>query len=178
MPDAQSVFSPEEREILRGLGAADIVLGQNRSMRFANGLYRTMDRQTARTISTYVAMAWPEFDTALAAFAHDWMGRVFCEHRLIGTVYLAEPGTAEVLEIGLPVLEFHGVEIAKEHDAALASSFYVAWLNSGGAVPTAQQCIGYRKPLFLGGADEIENLELCDLEVYWSLLSQTIARLR
>ncbi|MBQ6554892.1 MAG: DUF1851 domain-containing protein, partial [Firmicutes bacterium] len=30
----------------------------------------------------------------------------------------------------------------------------------------------YKVPLFLGGEDDIPNLELCDMEVYWGILSQ------
>ncbi|MEU0792390.1 T6SS immunity protein Tdi1 domain-containing protein [Amycolatopsis sp. NPDC005961] len=33
-------------------------------------------------------------------------------------------------------------------------------------------CAGYQVPLFLGGADVVENLEEFDLEVYWSLCAQ------
>ncbi|CAE6797130.1 hypothetical protein R75461_05007 [Paraburkholderia nemoris] len=39
------------------------------------------------------------------------------------------------------------------------------------------QCVGYKRPLFLGGADELHNLELTDLDVYWTLSSQMIAQL-
>ena len=34
------------------------------------------------------------------------------------------------------------------------------------------QCAGYKVPLFLGGEDSIHNLELSDIEVYWSLMAQ------
>jgi Domain of unknown function (DUF1851) len=34
------------------------------------------------------------------------------------------------------------------------------------------QCTGYKVPLFLGGKDPAENLEVIDLEVYWSLSGQ------
>jgi Domain of unknown function (DUF1851) len=34
------------------------------------------------------------------------------------------------------------------------------------------QCVGYQVPLFLGGKDSLENLEITDLDVYWSLSGQ------
>ncbi|MCP2517553.1 MAG: T6SS immunity protein Tdi1 domain-containing protein [Achromobacter mucicolens] len=36
----------------------------------------------------------------------------------------------------------------------------------------------YGIPLFLGGQDEVSNLELSDLDVYWHLLSQLIRQTR
>ncbi len=40
------------------------------------------------------------------------------------------------------------------------------------------ECVGYRKPLFLGGQDVIDNLEISDMEVYWSLCGQLLGRVR
>lgn len=52
------------------------------------------------------------------------------------------------------------------------------WLASGGLHPTYGQCIGYKVPLFLGGKDDVSNLELSDLDVYWYAISQTLAKVR
>jgi hypothetical protein len=32
--------------------------------------------------------------------------------------------------------------------------------------------VGYRVPLFLGGSDTLENLEVTDLDVYWTICGQ------
>jgi hypothetical protein len=37
-------------------------------------------------------------------------------------------------------------------------------------------CIGYKKPLFLGGVDWIENLETIDMDVYWTVTAPIIAK--
>jgi hypothetical protein len=34
------------------------------------------------------------------------------------------------------------------------------------------KCVGYKVPLFLGGEDEISNLDELDMEVYWSIIGQ------
>ncbi|SEL32732.1 T6SS immunity protein Tdi1 domain-containing protein [Streptacidiphilus jiangxiensis] len=52
-----------------------------------------------------------------------------------------------------------------------------------GANPTVgdlrfDQAIGYKQPLFLGGADAVENLELSDRGVYFSLCTQIAQQLR
>jgi type VI secretion system (T6SS) immunity protein Tdi1 len=87
-----------------------------------------------------------------------------------------EPGTGEALEIPSNIQTFHDGELIECADAALAIDFHQRWLANGGAEPAYAQCVGYRKPLFLGGTDELENLELSDLDVYWHLMGQLIAK--
>jgi hypothetical protein len=73
-----------------------------------------------------------------------------------------------------PTCTFHDDEAIRFADAALDVDLHQKWLASGGAEPGYTQCVGYRKPLFLNGADELENLELSDLEIYWHLMGQLI----
>jgi hypothetical protein len=89
-------------------------------------------------------------------------------------VLLLEPGTGQALEIRLPFPAFHDDELIEYADAALASGFFQAWSAADRqAMPLRRdQCVGYRVPLFLGGQDVVENLELSDVEVYWSICGQ------
>lgn len=59
-------------------------------------------------------------------------------------------------------------------EPALAGSFFARWaLANPELLPLdVTQCAGYKVPLFLGGKDVLENLEVIDLEVYWSLSGQ------
>ncbi len=34
------------------------------------------------------------------------------------------------------------------------------------------KCAGYKIPLFIGGNDTVDNLELSDIYVYWEICSQ------
>lgn len=92
-------------------------------------------------------------------------------------VLMFEPGTAEILEIPANIETFHDALMIENPDAALTANIYVEdWLAAGGAQPAFDQCIGYKKPLFLGGEDDISNQELIDLEVYWHIMGQVIAK--
>ena len=73
---------------------------------------------------------------------------------------------------------FHDVELIQDSDPALASNAHKECLARGGAVPAYAECIGYRVSLFLNGADEFENMELSDLNVYWHLMGQLIVKTR
>ena len=39
-----------------------------------------------------------------------------------------------------------------------------------------EDCVGYKIPLFLGGNDEISNLEITDMEIYWGICGQLITK--
>lgn len=144
----------------------------------ALGAYRRLAGAEIAAIRKDVFAVFPEFAGLVEIFGADWLGRVFATQGEGGEVLLLEPGTAEALEIPVDFDEFEASELVDNPDAALALGFYQSWREAGGAAPGPGQCIGYRKPLFLGGADDIENLELSDMSVYWSVTAQTIAQLR
>jgi hypothetical protein len=91
-------------------------------------------------------------------------------------VLLFEPGTGQALEIPCNLASFHEQELSEFKDAALAADFHAKWIRAGGAVPRYHECIGYRKPLFLRGKNTVDNLERLDLDVYWTLAGQLIAK--
>lgn len=145
---------------------------------FENGLYRLHDADSAPRIAAVVDEAFPAFAGRACAFGYDWLGRQFAidRDRLLDDqplVLLMEPGTGEALEVPLTFEAFHD-ELVDIQEAALARTFFTRWANLNPAsLPVGQdQCAGYRVPLFLGGSDTVENLELIDLEVYWSLCGQ------
>ena len=87
-------------------------------------------------------------------------------------------GDVEFTEIPADITSFHNEILVQHPQEAAFVEFYKAWLESGGAPPPHDMCIGYQRPLFLGGPDEIENLELIDLDVYWTVTAPIIAKAR
>ncbi len=143
------------------------------------GLYRIHDQQTGPIALKLIAEAFPEFAVRVCPFGYDWLGRRLAVDaaRTVGgqpRVLLIEPGTGEVLEIPLVLSTFHEEELLSYADAALAAEFFEAWsaANRGLSPLARDQCVGYKVPLFLGGQDVVENLELSNLEVYWSTCGQ------
>lgn len=146
---------------------------------FDGGLYRIHDSRTGTTALGLIADAFPEFAKRSCPFGYDWLGRQFAidSDRVVAgqpQVLLFEPGTGEVLEVPCSFSTFHEFELVESPDAALAADFFKAWSNANPhAMPLLRdQCVGYQRPLFLGGQDLVENLELSDIEVYWSLCGQ------
>lgn len=144
---------------------------------FERGLYRVLRLTDVPKVKMLVDAGFPFLARRILPFSTDWLGRVFAADagrldRGEPMVLMLEPGTGEALEIPCTIKSFHDRELIENRDAALAATFYDAWLDLGGSIPEATQCIGYRTPLFLAGKDDVSNLEVADLDVYWTLTTQ------
>lgn len=146
---------------------------------FNGGLYRVHNATTAALAQRFVGDAFPAYATRTACFGFDWLGRQFAVDHAGGVpndpaVVMFEPGTGEVLEIPVPFSRFHDEELVDFADAALAREFFDAWASMGpDSLPLPfDRCVGYRIPLFLGGRDIQENLEVIDIDVYWTITTQ------
>ena len=162
---------PELRELFAKFGGAS----------FQDGLYRIIHPAELDEWQERICSALPEFEGRITCFGFDWLGSTFAidsgrlEDGQNGVV-MFEPGTGEALEIPANLVTFHDSGLLEFGEAALAISFYEKWRASGGAAPNYDQCIGYKKPLFLGGSDEVDNLEPSDLDVYWHIIGQLIRK--
>lgn len=143
---------------------------------FAGGLYRIHTAESGAQRLKDIDAAFPEAPAHSAPYGYDWLGRQFCatEDDENATSLMFEPGTGEVLEIPVHFALIHDDELVDYSNEALASEFYASYLASGGRAPGLTQCVGYRTPLFLGGQDDLPNLELVDTDVYWHLTGQVI----
>ncbi len=79
---------------------------------------------------------------------------------------MLEPGTGEALEIPTSFVAFHNEELVDYRDAALASEFFCRWSSAQlEKLPLDHSnCVGYRTPLFLGGSDTLDDLEVVDFD--------------
>lgn len=166
-------YEPHLQELFRQFGG----------MSFNAGLYRVMNADVASAWSGPVSDAFPIEVESRTCFGFDWLGRIFALERkrlvegLPGVVML-EPGTGQALEIPCNVYTFHEAELIEYREEALAASFFKKWTSLGGETPEYLECIGYKKPLFLGGEDTVENLERSDMDVYWTVSAQLIGNAR
>jgi hypothetical protein len=150
---------------------------------FNHGLYRIIRASDVDEWNARITFGFPEYAKRITCFGYDWLGRAFATdvHRLESGhpgVLMFEPGTGEVLRVPANVQTFHDVELIQDSEPALASHAHKEWLARGGAAPAYPECVGYKVPLFLSGADEFENMELSDLDVYWHLMGQLILKTR
>lgn len=150
---------------------------------FDAGLYRVFPAGEVAGRTALATEAFPEFAGRIQCFGMDWLGRLFATDSSKGRktdpeLLLLEPGTGEALEIPVALSKFHDEELVDYADAVLAVDFYREWLAGGGMAPAMDECVGYRTPLFLGGVDDTTNLQICDVDVYWTLSAQILAQVR
>lgn len=146
---------------------------------FDGGLYRVHDDISGPRAVDLIRDAYPEYTGRVCPFGFDWLGNQMAVDygRIVEgqpQVLLFEVGTGKALRIPVSFTAFHEEEAVDNPEAALASEFFYSWSapNTDALPLRRDQCVGYRIPLFLGGQDEEQNLEITDLEVYWSLTGQ------
>ncbi|TWT78265.1 hypothetical protein Pla123a_10560 [Posidoniimonas polymericola] len=146
---------------------------------FESGLYRLHGSGDLMAWTESITAVFPRFANRLVCFAFDWLGRHFAldRKRVVDgrmQVLLLEPGAGEAMQVPADLQAFHNVELVEYRNDALASDFFSRWIDSGGAPPAYNQYVGYKVPLFLGGSDDEQNLELSDMDVYWTICGQLL----
>lgn len=181
--DVHSVTPGEQFDLPTFNNAVSELFASCAGASFGDGLYRVVKPEDVSDWNATVASAFPSFQQRITCFAFDWLGRVFAAdaRRCVNgraAVTIFEPGIGQSLATPCDVEAFHEQELIDYRDAALAEPFFLQWIASGGSGPDYSQCLGYRRPLFLGGEDSIDNLELTDLDVYWTISAQLIEKTR
>lgn len=142
---------------------------------FLNGMYRLFSINDVEKWNEITEKAFPKYKNYIVVFGYDWLGRIFAINKLNGTVLMFEPGTGEVLSIPVSFEDFHDSEIVEYHEDCLASEFFEEWyMDSNNYELQTSECVGYKVPLFLNGDDDIDNLEVSDMEVYWEIMMPLI----
>ena len=151
----------------------DSFLKQMSGRSFKEGIYRIHNYDEIKKWTKIVEDAFQKYTGHIRVFGYDWLGRQFAINIDTNTILLFEPGTGEVLDIPVDFYDFHNVEIAEYHEDSLASHFFEEWYESSKECTLLHnECAGYKVPLFLNGNDDINNLEVSDMEVYWGVMSQ------
>ena len=144
---------------------------------FGVGVYRIHPAAELVKWTDLAAAMFPDYAGRMLCLSSDWLGRQFAldaqrtRHNEC-LMLMLDPGAGEVLEVSATLTEFHDSEIIEHSDAVLVANAFRDWLSRGHAAPGPSQCVGYKAPLFLNGADGFENMELIDMAVYWDIHGQ------
>jgi hypothetical protein len=163
-----------------GLGALSTELG---GATFDHGLYRVLRAEQVPIARSTLEAVFPEYRGRIVPFGFDWLGRHFASDLLRvqngqPLVLMLEVGAGEAMEIPATLFDFHNVELVDYRDDALAAKFWNQWRNLNPAALAFKMCVGYKVPLFLGGADVIDNLEVQDTDVYIEICGQLRNKVR
>ncbi len=151
---------------------------------FNEGLLRFHDAASAGAIRESVMDAFSaEVAGTLDVLACDWMGRQIVAVAGGGddpVLYVADIGRGQVSEWirwsqFCSAVQDGSIAGALEQDAltVLRGS-----LEPAGCMLDFDECFGYSMPLFLGGAESADNIEVIDLEVHWHIGAQVYQQVR
>lgn len=185
-PDCEPQQSPESYvRALQGFTRTGDHLAPYSGCNFGGGIYRLYGIEEIEAWTTTVYEGFPEYADRVRCFGRDWLCNQFCldKQRMENgeaLILLFEIGTGKVLKIPETFDNFHSALIVEDPEAVLAEGFFDRWRASVNDLRplNASECVGYKVPLFLGGKDEVENLERADASVYWHLTAQMFLKIR
>ena len=67
--------------------------------------------------------------------------------------------------------EFLDVAIPKNAKDYLNEDFYKKWVRKTKQPVKYTDCVSVKKPLDYGGEPNMDNMEICDMEVYWTVFT-------
>ena len=140
---------------------------------FGSGLFMVVDSNNLEYFKGLVQSCFSELSDDIRVIGFDWLGRIFVSSDTSDSeIYMCDAGSHEILEIPLGIKEFLNNEIPAYPDELFALDFYKEYISQGGTSPSYDQCLGYKIPLFLGGLDDLSNIEQIDFDVFWTIMSQ------
>lgn len=142
-----------------------------------SGSYWVLTLEEAELADAWLYGAFAELKVARTiSFARDWSGRVYAWHPRTAAVLIADPADGAYYTCPSSFTELHQTDLREDRDEMLNEHVYRRLLATGWEAPSRTTCIGYRTPLFLNGEDDVSNMEHIDIDVYWTITGQLIAR--
>lgn len=144
---------------------------------FHCGLYRVWNGHQILQATKSMKKVFPELEKRILCFGYDWLGRCFAidkarKENNKPLILLLEPGAGESMQIPVPIIDFHNEELVNYGNDALAIDFFENWQATNNIVIQPNECVGYKIPLFLGGSDTVDNLEIIDMDIYIHICGQ------
>ncbi|MFI6950563.1 T6SS immunity protein Tdi1 domain-containing protein [Streptomyces sp. NPDC050422] len=144
---------------------------------FGNGIVRIHSEGEALRAGELIKESFSKLGDRTVPLAKDWLGRQFVVPLIngrarSGLLLLVEPGSGEVFDVDCGLVDLFSVEMVADSETFLAADLFDDWRERNSVIMSSDQCVGFKVPLFLGGEGSVDNLEVSDESVYWSLLGQ------
>jgi hypothetical protein len=147
---------------------------------FNNGLIKIHTLGSSFYWTEIVLTYFKEYSNKCYCFAFDWMGRQFAigNKNGIDIVFMFDCCTGEVFEMEQSINGFFDEDLVDYIEDTLDTNRFESFLNMNNLKKIDfKKCISYKTPLFLGGIDNLTNLEICDLEVNWEINHQIFLKI-
>lgn len=154
---------------------------------FNQGVIRFHDSQTGPMFRESVFAAFPEIkrmDRQAVVLAFDWQGCQYLTAKLRGErelmVLKADIGVG-TLEPLAPVVTLAAILKAPDMQRYFYGERFDEWralVDRPGSQLSFTDCVDFQVPLFLGGEDTAQNMQLTDMDVAWTIGGQLLAGTR
>lgn len=113
----------------------------------------------------------PRLQKTMICFGYDWLGRAFAaKNQEKGNhIFMFESGTGEVFNIEGDIISFYNDKLVRYGDVSLAEGSFAEWQKETGLSLKYNQCNSYKIPLLLNKKDEIDNLYVEYIDIYWDI---------
>ncbi|WP_439661622.1 T6SS immunity protein Tdi1 domain-containing protein [Lentzea sp. HUAS TT2] len=177
--DPGEASPPENIASLRQVpGLAELVT-LAAGLSFGNGILRVFTDDEARRAQGLANLMWPERAPQIRPFAQDWTGRLYVLDLHRGAmILLMDPATGSVYSLDGTIPDLLDEYVLEDPGTFLAQHLFTGWRALHPQREAPGTCVGFKQPLFLGGAETVENLEVIDEEVYWSIHGQLWAQVK
>lgn len=145
---------------------------------YNNGIYTFVTRAEATVLNELAARVFSLTAGKVTVYAVDWMGRLFASNANFldsagsSTMFCLDFADATSFTTEVDFETFHNRTAVDMKRELFNLDQYDDWIAHGPAPSDAESCIGYKIPLFLGGKDCRENMELTDRAVYLHLQAE------
>jgi hypothetical protein len=154
---------------------------------FNSGMLRFHDSNTGPNYRELCFEAFPEIrsiDPDADVLAFDWNGKQYLTTKVSGQsdimILVANLNAAQVYQLAT-VQEFAAVlkmpNVGEYFDMPLFDQWRAS-VNATNSQLAFTDCVDYEMPLYLGGNDSVDNLQLSDLDVSWTIGTQILAQAR
>lgn len=143
---------------------------------FDKGFFRIYTVTQGEVIGKLIDGVFPKYEGRVEVFAGDWMGRQWVTDTVDRTergepaICLVHPQDG-VLEVPGGLTELFD-QIADLSEELFMPAVYSQWKAEGHEPLKWNECLSLKVPEIFGGRYVAENLEVCDLDVDWSVTSQ------
>jgi hypothetical protein len=145
-----------------------------------NGLYRVHTFKSSIQWASIIGQYFNGHKSKIYPYGFDWMGRQFCISRDCNKLQIMfDISTIEYFELEQELELLHDEDFVNETESMLSSDLFIQVLKFCNRESIEyNECLGYKVPLFLGGADNIENYSIIDIEMYWDMQYQLYEKVR
>ena len=138
---------------------------------FDDGLFKIHNKGSFYLWTELTFEYFKKFKGNSYCFAFDWVGRQYAVNYINNRprILMLDPATAEAFELEKNIELFFNEDLVEYKKEMLEFDKFKHLKKKLNSKLKFEECFGFKKMLFLGGKDDLENYELIDLEVYWEL---------